>query len=163
MGRQWVITGKYPIRNVLGEITSITVHLSSTSDGYAQFSEDLKGDLSLMSDEDIIEMAKEQYFKKEYTDRAVSEAIVKVNELDNEILKIKKLGSDLSTFIDEVKSRADSLEYDVRESEKYRNDSFKKILEQVDNNSNNIDVINSTLNEFMTTVFELLGGEANGE
>ena len=163
MARQWVITGKYPIRNVLGEITSITVHLSSTSDGYAQFSEDLKGDLSLMSDEDIINLAKEQYFKKEYTDRAVSESIVKVNELDDEILKIKKLSSDLSTFIEEVKSRSDFLESEVRNSEKYRNDAFAKILKKVDNNADKVEVINSTLNEFMTTVFELLGGETNVE
>ena len=163
MARQWVITGKYPIRNVLGEITSITVHLSSTSDGYAQFSEDIKGDLSLMSDEDIINLAKEQYFKKEYTDRAVSEAIVKVNELDDEILKIKKLSSDLSTLIDEVKSRSDLLELEVINSEKYRNDAFAKILKKVDDNANKVEMVNSTLNEFMTTVFELLGGEANGE
>ena len=163
MARQWAITGKYPVRNVLGEITSITVHLSSTSDGYAQFSEDLKGDLSLMSDEDIINMAKEQYFKKEYTDRAVSEAIVKVNELDDEILKIKKLSSELSILIDEVKSRSDLLESEVRDSEKYRNDALAKIVEKVDNNAGKVEVINSTLNEFMTTVFDLLGGDTNGE
>lgn len=163
MARQWVITGKYPIRNALGEVTSITVHLSSTSDGYAQFSEDLKSDLSLMSDEDIINMAKEQYFKKEYTDRAVSEAIVKVNELDDEILKIKKLSSDLTILIDENKSRADLLESDVRNSEKYRNEAFSRILKKVDNTSDKVEVINSTLNEFMTTVFELLGGDTNGE
>ena len=163
MARQWVITGKYPVRNVLGEITSIKVHLSSTSDGYAQFSEDLKGDLSLMSDEDIINMAKEQYFKKEYTDRAVSEAIVKVNELDDEILKIKKLSSELSILIDEVKSRSDLLESEVRDSEKYTNDALAKIVEKVDNNAGKVEVINSTLNEFMTTVFDLLGGDTNGE
>ena len=163
MARQWVITGKYPVRNVLGEITSITVHLSSTSDGYAQFSEDLKGDLSLMSDEDIINMAKEQYLKKEYTDRAVSEAIVKVNELDDEILKIKKLSSELSILIDEVKSRSDLLESKVRDSEKYMNDAFAKIIEKVDNNADKVEVINSTLNELMTTVFELLDGDTNGE
>ena len=163
MARQWVITGKYPVRNVLGEITSITVHLSSTSDGYAQFSEDLKGDLSLMSDEDIINMAKEQYFKKEYTDRAVSEAIVKVNELDDEILKIKKLSSELSILIDEVKSRSDLLESEVRDSEKYTNDALAKIVEKVDNNADKVEVINSTLNELMTTVFDLLDGDTNGE
>ena len=163
MSRQWVITGKYPIRNVLGEITSITVHLSSTSDGYAQFSEGLKGDLSLMSDEDIINLAKEQYFKKEYTDRAVSESIVKVNELDDEILKIKKLSSELLTLIDEVKSRSDLLESEVRNSKKYRNDAFSTILKKVDNTADKVEVINSTLNEFMMIVFEQSGGDTNGK
>ena len=158
MARQWSVTGIYPIRNELGEVVQTVVQLSSTNDGYAQFTETLKGDFTSNTHDELIILAKDQYFKKEYSDQAVSDAIIKVDALDSEILNIRKLSKELTSTLNEVTDKANIIEQDLRKSEENRRASVDKLIDQVDTNTERLTLIQSTLIELIDFVGSLSDG-----
>ena len=160
MVRQWSVTGNYPIRNELGEVVQTVVQLSSTNDGYAQFTETLNGDFTSKTHDELIILAKDRYFKKEYADQAVSDAIIKVDVLDSEILNIRKLSKELTSTLDDVTNKANIIEQDLKKSEENRRASVDKLIYQVDINTERLSLIQSTLTELIDFVGSLTDGSS---
>ena len=160
MVRQWSVTGNYPIRNELGEVVQTVVQLSSTNDGYAQFTETLNGDFTSKTHDELIILAKDRYFKKEYADQAISDAIIKVDVLDSEILNIRKLSKELTSTLDDVTNKANIIEQDLKKSEENRRASVDKLISQVDINTEHLSLIQSTLTELIDFVGSLTDGSS---
>ena len=105
-------------------------------------------------------MAKDRYFKKEYADQAVSDAIIKVDALDSEILNIRKLSKELTSTLDDVTDKANIIEKDLKKSEENRRASVDKLISQVDINTERLFLIQSTLTELIDFVGSLTDGSS---
>lgn len=82
--RTYAVVGKYPVYDEDGKITHTDISLNATSGGFDSFTQRVAGDHRNKSDNEVIELAKDAYFKSEYAEKALSES---VQEIDN--LKVK--------------------------------------------------------------------------
>lgn len=80
--RAWNVVGKYPIYND-GKITHTEITLATLSGSYGTFTERVIGDQTSKTNEELIELARDAYFKSEYADKAMPEAVQKVDEMAN--------------------------------------------------------------------------------
>lgn len=80
--RAWNVVGKYPIYND-GKITHTEITLATLSGSYGTFTERVIGDQTGKTDNELIELARDAYFKSEYADKAMPEAVQKVDEMSN--------------------------------------------------------------------------------
>ena len=80
--RAWNVVGKYPIYND-GKITHTEITLATLSGSYGTFTERIAGDQTGKTDNELIELARDAYFKAEYADKAMPEAVQKVDEMAN--------------------------------------------------------------------------------
>ena len=80
--RTWYVVGKYPIYTD-GKITHTEITLSTLSGSYGTFTERIAGDKTGKTNNELIELARDAYFKSEYADKAMPEAIQKVDEMAN--------------------------------------------------------------------------------
>lgn len=80
--RAWNVVGKYPIYND-GKITHTEITLATLSGSYGTFTERVIGDQTGKTNEELIELARDAYFKSEYADKAMPEAVQKVDEMAN--------------------------------------------------------------------------------
>ena len=80
--RAWNVVGKYPIYTN-GKITHTEITLATISGSYGTFTERVIGDQTGKTNDELIELARDAYFKSEYADKAMPEAIQKVNEIAN--------------------------------------------------------------------------------
>lgn len=80
--RAWNVVGKYPIYND-GKITHTEITLATLSGSYGTFTERVIGDQTDKTDNELIELARDAYFKSEYADKAMPEAVQKVDEMAN--------------------------------------------------------------------------------
>ena len=80
--RAWNVVGKYPIYND-GKITHTEITLATLSGNYGTFTERVIGDQTNKTNEELIELARDAYFKSEYADKAMPEAVQKVDEMAN--------------------------------------------------------------------------------
>ena len=80
--RTWYVVGKYPIYTD-GEITHTEITLATLSGSYATFTERIAGDKTGKTNNELIELARDAYFKAEYADKAMPEAVQKVDEMSN--------------------------------------------------------------------------------
>ena len=80
--RTWNVVGKYPIYND-GKITHTEITLATLSGSYGTFTERVIGDQTSKTNDELIEMARDAYFKSEYADKAMPEAVQKVDEMAN--------------------------------------------------------------------------------
>ena len=78
--RAWNVVGKYPIYND-GKITHTEITLATLSGSYGTFTERVIGDQTSKTNEELIELARDAYFKSEYADKAMPEAVQKVDEM----------------------------------------------------------------------------------
>ena len=82
MMRAWNVVGKYPIYTD-GKITHTEITLATLSGSYGTFTERVIGDQTSKTNEELIEIARDAYFKSEYADKAMPEAVQKVDEMAN--------------------------------------------------------------------------------
>ncbi|MDU7908307.1 MAG: DUF1366 domain-containing protein [Streptococcus lutetiensis] len=82
MMRAWNVVGKYPIYND-GKITHTEITLATLSGSYGTFTERVIGDQTSKTNDELIELARDAYFKTEYADKAMPEAVQKVDEMAN--------------------------------------------------------------------------------
>ena len=82
MKRAWNVVGKYPIYND-GKITHTEITLATLSGSYGTFTERVIGDQTSKTNDELIELARDAYFKTEYADKAMPEAVQKVDEMAN--------------------------------------------------------------------------------
>ena len=80
--RAWNVVGKYPIYND-GKITHTEITLATISGSYGTFTERVIGDQTGKTNDELIELARDAYFKSEYADKAMPEAVQKVDEMAN--------------------------------------------------------------------------------
>lgn len=80
--RAWNVVGKYPIYTD-GKITHTEITLATLSGSYGTFTERVIGDQTSKTNDELIEMARDAYFKSEYADKAMPEAVQKVDEMAN--------------------------------------------------------------------------------
>ena len=80
--RAWNVVGKYPIYTN-GKITHTEITLATVSGSYGTFTERIAGDQTGKTNDELIELARDAYFKTEYADKAMPEAVQKVDEMAN--------------------------------------------------------------------------------
>ena len=80
--RTWYVVGKYPIYTD-GKITHTEITLATLSGSYGTFTERVIGDQTGKTNDELIELARDAYFKTEYADKAMPEAVQKVDEMSN--------------------------------------------------------------------------------
>ena len=80
--RTWYVVGNYPIYND-GKITHTEITLATLSGSYGTFTERVIGDQTSKTNDELIELARDAYFKSEYADKAMPEAVQKVDEMAN--------------------------------------------------------------------------------
>ena len=78
--RAWNVVGKYPIYTN-GKITHTEITLATLSGSYGTFTERIAGDQTGKTNNELIELARDAYFKSEYADKAMPEAVQKVDEM----------------------------------------------------------------------------------
>ena len=80
--RAWYVVGKYPIYTD-GKVTHTEITLATLSGSYGTFTERIAGDQTGKTNDELIELARDAYFKSEYADKAMPEAVQKVDEMAN--------------------------------------------------------------------------------
>ena len=160
MARQWAVSGRaYPEYDEFGAIVSTTVTLASQNDGYATFTETLPGDHTRKTNDELITLAKNQYFKKEYADYAMQDAVIKVDELELAIKRSEVLQASLQTLITETQAQAARNAEDLAAAESSRNTVFENIVTTINGYEQRLTNLVATTNSFMEEVFAMLTPE----
>ena len=104
--RAWNVVGKYPIYTD-GKITHTEITLATLSGSYGTFTERVIGDQTSRTNEELIELARDAYFKSEYADKAMPEAVQKVDEMAN---KFNEKSVEYQETIDQMQAAIDKSE-----------------------------------------------------
>ena len=104
--RTWYIVGKYPIYTD-GKITHTEITLATLSGSYGTFTERIAGDQTGKTNDELIELARDAYFKTEYADKAMPEAVQKVDEMSN---KFNEKSVEYQATIDQMQAAIDKSE-----------------------------------------------------
>ena len=104
--RTWYIVGKYPIYTD-GKVTHTEITLATLSGSYGTFTERIAGDQTDKTNDELIELARDAYFKAEYADKAMPEAVQKVDEMSN---KFNEKSVEYQATIDQMQAAIDKSE-----------------------------------------------------
>ena len=104
--RTWYVAGKYPIYTD-GKITHTEITLATLSGSYGTFTERIAGDQTGKTNNELIELARDAYFKSEYADKAMPEAVQKVDEMSN---KFNEKSVEYQATIDQMQAAIDKSE-----------------------------------------------------
>ena len=104
--RAWYVAGKYPIYTD-GKITHTEITLATLSGSYGTFTERVIGDQTGKTNDELIELARDAYFKAEYADKAMPEAVQKVDEMSN---KFNEKSVEYQETIDQMQAAIDKSE-----------------------------------------------------
>ena len=104
--RTWYVVGKYPIYTD-GKITHTEITLATLSGSYGTFTERIAGDQTGKTNDELIELARDAYFKAEYADKAMPEAVQKVDEMSN---KFDEKSVEYQATIDQMQAAIDKSE-----------------------------------------------------
>lgn len=129
--RSWSVVGKYPIYTD-GEISHTEITIASTTGGYATYTERVLGDQMAKTDSELVGLAREAHFKREYADRAMAESVQKIEELDQIANKAKVFMATANQEFEAIKHRQEAAEAerDTRFN-KLESDMQKKIDDAV--------------------------------
>ena len=104
--RTWYVAGKYPIYTD-GKITHTEITLATLSGSYGTFTERIAGDKTGKTNDELIELARDAYFKSEYADKAMPETVQKVDEMSN---KFNEKSVEYQKTIDQMQASIDKTE-----------------------------------------------------
>ena len=104
--RTWYVVGKYPIYTD-GKITHTEITLATLSGSYGTFTERIAGDQTGKTNDELIELARDAYFKAEYADKAMPEAVQKVDEMSD---KFNKKSVEYQETIEQMQAAIDKSE-----------------------------------------------------
>ena len=104
--RAWYVVGKYPIYTD-GKVTHTEITLATLSGSYGTFTERVVGDQTSKTNDELIELARDAYFKAEYADKAMPEAVQKVDEMAN---KFNEKSVEYQETIDQMQAAIDKSE-----------------------------------------------------
>lgn len=99
--RTWQVIGKYPIYTD-GKITHTEITLATLSGSYGTFTERVIGDQTNKSNDELIELARDAYFKVEYADKAMPEAVQKVDEMSVSVDEANKKLAEVESTINNL-------------------------------------------------------------
>ena len=129
--RAWNVVGKYPIYND-GKITHTEITLATLSGSYGTFTERIAGDHTGKTNDELIELARDAYFKTEYADKAMPEAVQKVDEMSATVEQVETAISNLSNMVTTVtKAVEEAKEETAKNVELVKNatDSITQLME----------------------------------
>ena len=104
--RTWYVVGKYPIYTD-GKVTHTEITLATLSGSYGTFTERIAGDQTGKTNNELIELARDAYFKAEYADKAMPETVQKVDEMSN---KFNEKSVEYQKTIDQMQASIDKTE-----------------------------------------------------
>ena len=104
--RTWYVVGKYPIYTD-GKVTHTEITLATLSGSYGTFTERIAGDQTGKTNDELIELARDAYFKSEYADKAMPETVQKVDEMSN---KFNEKSVEYQKTIDQMQAAIDKTE-----------------------------------------------------
>ena len=104
--RAWNVVGKYPIYTD-GKVTHTEITLATLSGSYGTFTERVAGDQTGKTNDELIELARDAYFKTEYADKAMPEVVQKVDEMSD---KFNKKSVEYQETIDQMQAAIDKSE-----------------------------------------------------
>ena len=129
--RAWNVVGKYPIYTD-GKITHTEITLATLSGSYGTFTERIAGDQTGKTNDELIELARDAYFKTEYADKAMPEAVQKVDEMSATVEQVETAISNLSNMVTTVtKAVEEAKEETAKNVELVKNatDSITQLME----------------------------------
>lgn len=98
--RAFRVVGKYPIYDDGGNITHTDISITTTAGMPCDYTERVLGNHVNKSDEELVELCRNEHFKSEYSDRAMAESVQKIDELEQSIKANQKLQKELQEQID---------------------------------------------------------------
>lgn len=156
--RTWQVIGKYPIYSD-GVITHTEITLATLSGSYGTFTERVIGDQTSKSNDELIELARDSYFKAEYADRAMPEAVQKVDEMSVSVDEANKKLVEVETAISNLSNMVTTVTKAVEEAK----EETAKNVALVKNATDSITQLMETLSllETPTEDVEEDGGQSN--
>lgn len=113
--RTWQVIGKYPIYSD-GVITHTEITLATMSGSYGTFTERVVGDQTGKTNDELIELARDAYFKTEYADKAMPEAVQKVDEMSVSVDEANKKLVEVESAIGNLKAMVTTVTSAVAEA-----------------------------------------------
>lgn len=143
--RAWNVVGKYPIYTD-GKITHIEITLATLSGSYGTFTERIAGDHTGKTNDELIELARDAYFKTEYADKAMPEAVQKVDAMSATVEEADKKLAEVETAITSLNSMVAIVTKAVEEAK----EETAKNVDLVQNATNSINQLMEVLALFDT-------------
>lgn len=113
--RAWQVIGKYPIYTD-GKVTHTEITLATMSGSYGTFTERVVGDQTGKTNDELIELARDAYFKTEYADKAMPEAVQKVDEMSVSVDEANKKLVEVESSIGNLKAMVTTVTSAVAEA-----------------------------------------------
>ncbi|MBT0922296.1 hypothetical protein KJR28_00870 [Streptococcus lutetiensis] len=156
--RAWNVVGKYPIYTD-GKITHTEITLATLSGSYGTFTERIAGDHTGKTNDELIELARNAYFKTEYADKAMPEAVQKVDEMSATVEQANKKLTEVETAISSLNTLVKTVTQAVEEAK----EETAKNVKLVKNATESITQLMETLSllETPTEDVEEDGGQSN--
>lgn len=156
--RAWSVVGKYPIYTD-GKVTHTEITLATMSGSYGTFTERVTGDQTGKTNDKLIELARDAYFKSEYADKAMPEAVQKVDEMSATVEQANKKLAEVESAITSLNSMVAIVTKAVEEAK----EETAKNVELVQNATESITQLMETLSllEMPTEDVEEDGGQSN--
>lgn len=156
--RAWNVVGKYPIYTD-GKITHTEITLATMSGSYGTFTERIVGDHTVKTNDELIELARDAYFKTEYADKAMPEAVLKVDEMSATVEQANKKLTEVETAISSLNTLVKTVTQAVEEAK----EETAKNVKLVKNATESITQLMETLSllETPTEDVEEDGGQSN--
>lgn len=156
--RAWSVVGKYPIYTD-GKVTHTEITLATMSGSYGTFTERVTGDQTGKTNDELIELARDAYFKSEYADKAMPEAVQKVDEMSATVEQANKKLAEVESAITSLNSMVAIVTKAVEEAK----EETAKNVELVQNATESITQLMETLSllEMPTEDVEEDGGQSN--
>ena len=138
--RAWNVVGKYPIYTD-GKITHTEITLATLSGSYGTFTERIAGDHTGKTNDELIELARDAYFKTEYADKAMPEAVQKVDAMSATVEEADKKLAEVETAITSLNSMVAIVTKAVEEAK----EETAKNVDLVQNATNSINQLMEVL------------------
>lgn len=143
--RAWNVVGKYPIYTD-GKVTHTEITLATMSGSYGTFTERVIGDQTGKTNDELIELARDAYFKTEYADKAMPEAVQKVDEMSATVEQANKKLTEVETAISSLNTLVKTVTQAVEEAK----EETAKNVDLVQNATNSINQLMEVLALFDT-------------
>lgn len=156
--RAWNVVGKYPIYTD-GKVTHTEITLATLSGSYGTFTERVAGDQTGKTNDELIELARDAYFKNEYADKAMPEAVQKVDEMSATVEQANKKLTEVETAISSLNTLVKTVTQAVEEAKEETAKNVKLVKNATESITQLMEML--SLLETPTEDVEEDGGQSN--
>lgn len=156
--RTWQVVGKYPIYTD-GKVTHTEITLATMSGSYGTFTERIAGDHTGKTNDELIELARNAYFKTEYADKAMPEAVQKVDEMSATVEQANKKLTEVETAISSLNTLVKTVTQAVEEAKEETAKNVKLVKNATESITQLMEIL--SLLETPTEDVEEDGGQSN--